>query len=118
MNSTRGFSLIEILVASSVFIIGFTLLMFLLNNMTQQLSFKDTLIAKNLATKYMDRALLTNDLASQEFIEEVISVKYRVNQSVVISGKLAAIEIVVIRQSSGKILIELYSEKYLHQSTK
>lgn len=117
-KSEKGMSLIEVLIASAMFMMGFTFLVFLLNNTTQQLSFKETLIAKSLGEKYMDETLLGREMTSDEFSEKISNINFIVNREVEIKDNLANIRIIVSRKSSNKEIIRLYSEKFLHQIEK
>ncbi|GEM_PF-1227939 len=110
-GNEKGFSLIEILIASAIFMIGFTLLMFLLNNATTNFSYKEKSTALNLAREYMDAALLSNELESIDATVMVSNIKYRVIQDIDREDSLININIFIIRESTNRELITLYAEK-------
>jgi len=111
--SQKGLTILEVLIASTIFMIGFVIMTFLLGELIGKYSSKDRVIALNLAQKYMETTLAQNDFTDLDEIREESKISFRIIRRIELKPGLAVIRINIIRDSSGKVLTTLYDEKYI-----
>jgi Tfp pilus assembly protein PilV len=107
-----GMTIIEVLIAATVFMIGFTIMTFLLGQIVEKYSSKDIVIANQLAQSTMNRTLITNDFTSLEKIDVVSGVSYKIERLIEIKDNLVKLRIVISRHKTNKTLVTLYDEQY------
>jgi prepilin-type N-terminal cleavage/methylation domain-containing protein len=112
-RNQKGFSLMEVLIASTVFMIGFTIMVFLLNQIIGKYSSKEKVIAYQLAIKTMENTTASNDFTSGKITETNSGLAFIIDRIIERQDNLVTIRINVTRASTGKQLMTLYNEKYL-----
>ncbi|MCX6826068.1 MAG: prepilin-type N-terminal cleavage/methylation domain-containing protein [candidate division Zixibacteria bacterium] len=112
-RNEKGFSLMEVLIASTVFMIGFTIMVFLLSQITGKYSSKEKIIAYQLAVSKMEETLASGDYISGSLTETSSGLTFIIDRLVEQQEKLITIRINITRASTGKTLISLYNEKYI-----
>ncbi len=109
LNNQRGISLIEVLVASVIFMIGFSILVMLLNGVTGRFDAKEIETAAALADDFMNLAVAEKDTLPQDTMFVASGIRYRVLKSCVVEKGIVKLEIVVKRFSSDKELVRLHN---------
>ena len=113
ITDQSGLTLLEVLIASSVFMIGFTIMVFLLNQMQGRFSSKEMVLAYQLARQELEKTLASNEFESTTRTEIRSKISFLVEQKIIENDGLVSIRINVTRAKTGKQLITLYDEKYL-----
>ncbi|SYZ73743.1 hypothetical protein TRIP_C60013 [Candidatus Zixiibacteriota bacterium] len=106
----RGLTLLEVLIASSVFMIGFTIMVFLLNQMQGRFSSKEMVLAYQLAKEEMEKTLAANNFESLTKTEIRSKISFFVERQITDNDGLVSIRINVTRAKTGKKLVTLYDE--------
>jgi Tfp pilus assembly protein PilV len=113
-NHTRragesGFTLIEVLIAATTFLVGFTLIIALLNQTVTKLSVHELETARELATDEMFRAQALHDTTSTSTVLKRDDLSYRVSRVTTVDLPFVAINVTVAREKNGKELVSLYN---------
>ena len=104
-----GFTLIEVLIAATTFLVGFTLIIALLNQTVTKLSVQELETAREIATDEMFHVLALHDSTSVVFVLKRDDLSYRVSRVTTVDSPLVAVDITVAREKTGKELISLYN---------
>lgn len=110
LGSQRGFMLVEVLVSAAVFMIGFSVLVFMLERMIVGYSAEEITTATNLATSVMEQTLAARDTVGIDTTLMIGEIRYRIDKKVNLKNGLAAVEVQVSRERTGKELCRLYAE--------
>ena len=113
ITNQSGLTLLEVLIASSVFMIGFATMVFLLNQMQGKFSSKEMVLAYQLAREEMEKTLASNDLESATRTEIRSKISFLIERKISENDGLVSIRIKVTRAKTGRQLATLYDEKYL-----
>lgn len=113
VTNSKGLTIIEVLIASTVFMIGFSILVFFLGEIVGKYSAKDITIAFNLGTEYMEKTLASRNFAERIDTLTVSNITFRIEKRAENINGLNKIRINVYREKQGKLLISLYNEKYI-----
>jgi Tfp pilus assembly protein PilV len=104
-----GMTVIEVLIAAVIFMVGFSTLILLMNSTLVKFSAKELLQADNLAHEMMIRSLADHDTTLLDSTILRSKGAYRVTRQAIVSDGLAAISIVVYRDRQDRKIIELYN---------
>lgn len=110
LGNQSGLTIIEVLISAVVFMIGFSLLIALLNTTLVRLSTKETELANRLAE---ERMLLAIEHQETENLDTTITrsgLRFAVHREIQSEGNIAAVSIAIARQNRDKTIIELYNE--------
>jgi prepilin-type N-terminal cleavage/methylation domain-containing protein len=110
LRNTRGFTILEVLIAAAIFMISFSLLVFLLNQMITGFSIKELVLAYHLASDTMQLTLAKNDFSDQKILEIKSAKTFIVERKVSRQGNYCKIRINVYRSSGNRLLATLYNE--------
>lgn len=113
LGSQSGFTIVEVLIASTVFVISFTVMVTLLDKTINRFSAKDLTLGTNIANDIMLTSLATCDTTSYEINMNQGSVSYRISKKTVVQNDLALITVEVKRDKSERKIISLYNEMLL-----
>jgi len=113
IRTQRGLTILEVLIASTVFMIGFIIMTFLLGELFSKYSSRDRVIALNLAQKYMEATMVQNEFTDLNDVREESGIAFRIVRKIEAETGLITIRISIIRDSSGKVLVTLYNEKHI-----
>ena len=80
MSSVSGLTIMEVLIAAVIFMIGFTLLTFLLSGLGTRYSPVDKIAALNLARRYMEETLALDDCNESDQIVRLSGVRSTVKR--------------------------------------
>lgn len=116
LESHKGLTIIEVLIASTVFMIGFTVMVFLLGQIVTKHSAKNRTIAFNIATSCMEKSLAAHEFSDTTYVDIRSNISYRVLKNVEKNSSLIKIRIRVLREKQDTELINLYSEKYVKEN--
>jgi len=105
--------MIEVLVAATIFMIGFAVTISLLNQLIGGYSSKDQVIGYQLAINCMEQTLSSGEYVSKKEISTKSNISFIVDQKIEQQGNLYLIRIEVSRAKTRKLLASLYSEKYI-----
>lgn len=110
INSQGGFTIIEVLVGAVVFMIGFSLLVFLLNQLITRQSIRDITTATHIASETMERAIVFHDTLSVDTTMVVSGISFRLEKKVRLDSGLASVRLQVYRLHELKELCRMYGE--------
>ncbi len=110
LSSESGLTLLEVLIAAVIFMIGFSLLMALLNSTLLKFSTKELITASAIGKEAMLQAISTADTTSSSSTVQESGIRYRVEKAIIVSDRLAGVTITVFRQKHDKKIIQLYDE--------
>ncbi|MEW5994043.1 MAG: hypothetical protein AB1744_06570 [Candidatus Zixiibacteriota bacterium] len=113
LRKDSGFTIIEVLVGAVTFMIGFSILVALLNSTLVKFSVKEIELAGNLAQEQMLIATALADTTSYDTTVIRSDLRFAVAKRVEVGDRLARISIAVSREKTGTELIELYNEVVL-----
>ncbi len=108
-SQQAGFTLVEVLIAAVIFMVGFSILIGLLNSSLNKFSIKEMQLANNLARSTMTSTLAMADTAFLDSVVERSNISFRVRRSVEIGDGLASVLVTVSREKNNKKIIELYN---------
>ena len=108
-SGQSGFTLIEVLIAATTFLVGFTLIIALLNQTVTKLSVQELETAREIATDEMFRVLALHDSTSAVSVLKRDDLSYRISRVFTVDFPLVAVDITVAREKTGKELISLYN---------
>jgi len=112
IKNQSGLTIIEVLIASATFMIGFTIMAFFLGEIVSKYSSKDKIIAYNLARQYMETTLVSGDFTDLNETKTKSGVSYKIERMINKKDNLIEIRINISREKSGKLLVSLYNEKF------
>ena len=110
-----GFTIIEVLIAAVIFMIGFSTLIALLNNTLLKFSTKELLAGGNVGREAMLTAVSLSDTTAGDIILENSGITFRVDRQVTVDNGLVGVRITVYRQKNSKEILRLYDEFILPQ---
>jgi len=108
LASQSGLTVIEILIAAVIFMIGFSTLLMLLNSTLVKFSAKEILQADQVGAEMMASTLTEKDTVSIDTIITRPRVAFRVERRVLMSEHLAGISVTVYRERQNRKIVELY----------
>ena len=110
LNNNSGFSIIEVLIGAVVFMIGFSLLIAMLNNVFVKFSTKEMKQASNIANEQLIATVQNKNDVNIDTTIIKSGIRYKLIQQAEIEESLAKITISVSRLKTNKELIKLYNE--------
>lgn len=116
IKNQNGVTIIEVLVGAVVFMIGFSILVFMLNQLISNYSINDVTSATRLASKSMEMTIALQDTMSYDSTVNVSNIAFGVKKTVQIDNELAKIQIDVTRSLTKKELCSLYGEFIVRQN--
>lgn len=108
LRSESGFTVIEVLISSIIFIVGFSLLVALTGNVSSKFSTEEVVNADHLGHEMMLTTISSVDTTYLDSVITYSNMKLHVLRNVVVDGDLVQVRIKVIR--SNKELTDLYDE--------
>jgi type II secretory pathway component PulJ len=106
----QGFTLIEVLIAAVVFMLGFSLLVVLLNNTLVRTSSEELILASDIGREFTLRAITLADTSACDSLVQRAELHFRVVKQVEIDGQLAKLSVTVYRQKTNKQIVNVYDE--------
>jgi len=103
----------EVLIAAAIFLLGFAFLVHLTDRIICRDSYDDNIMALNLASKYLERSIVSDSLLTGDIEVEGGDVSYTVTGEVNSDHNLVCMRIYVKRSKIDKNLIQLYVEKII-----
>ena len=116
LKDRRGLTILEVLIASAVFMIGFAIMFFLLSEIVGKYSAKEKIIAYHLAQEYMENSLASDEFSNAESVETNSNISFKIKREIIDMGQLKGIRVTVSREKTGKLLVSFYDEKYIRKS--
>jgi len=110
-----GMTVVEILIASIIFMVGFSTLILLMNSTLVKFSAREIVQADSLAEEIMTKSLADRDTTSFDSTIERGRVAYRVTRRSTVEEGLAGLSVTVYRAKQDRKLIELYDAFVLRQ---
>ncbi|MEP0827187.1 MAG: hypothetical protein HRF51_01580 [bacterium] len=111
IGNNRGLTILEVLIASAIFMVGFSLMVFLLNQLISGFSLKEYVAAYQLASNTMELTLASGEFVEEQTVETVTGNRFLVEQLVTQEGALSKVRINILRPQNKKLLVTLYAEK-------
>ena len=108
LKSQSGLTIIEILIASIIFMIGFSTLILLMNSSLVKFSARELMQADQLADEMMARTLTNRDTTSFDTIVTRSNVAYLMEQRVTVTERLAGVSLTVSRDKQNRKIVEVY----------
>jgi Tfp pilus assembly protein PilV len=110
LGSESGLTIIEVLISATVFIIGFSIMIATLANLTSRLSVDELNTASQIAEDVMITTSARMDAIDLDTTIMRGEIAYLVERWVDTSERLAKVSVTVSRKSKSRVLVELYSE--------
>ena len=110
LSNQSGLTIIEVLISAVVFMIGFSLLIALLNSTLVRLSTKETELANRLVEERMLLAIEFEEIDNLDTAITRSGLRFEVHREVQSVGNISTVSIAVARHNRDKIIIELYNE--------
>ena len=115
LKNQSGFTILEVMIAATVFMIGFAVMISLLDTTISRSSTKELFISSSIADELMIETILAKDTTSLDIVITQGNISYDVKKISRVHNKLVEINITVIRKKTGKKLIELHNEFILSE---
>ncbi|MFH2037169.1 MAG: prepilin-type N-terminal cleavage/methylation domain-containing protein [Candidatus Zixiibacteriota bacterium] len=113
IKNQDGLTILEVLIASAVFMIGFSIMVFFLGEIIGKYSTKEYTIGYNLAQQYMENTIASGNFGSDESITEISNLKFKIIKDIEPDTHLKKVRISVIRVKTDKLMVSLYNEIYV-----
>ncbi|MCP4553726.1 MAG: hypothetical protein GY834_17175 [Bacteroidetes bacterium] len=110
LNTEKGFTIIEVLVGAFIFMLGFSVLIFLLSRLMVNYSIDEISTANRIAQNHLEVTIATKDTIAFTKNDIVDNVKYIVENTVVVKDNMACVKVNVKRSTKEKVLSKLYYE--------
>ncbi|MCK5126281.1 MAG: prepilin-type N-terminal cleavage/methylation domain-containing protein [candidate division Zixibacteria bacterium] len=110
LKNEQGFTIVEVLVGAFIFMLGFSVLIFMLSQLMVNYSVDEISTANRIAQNNLEMVIVSHDTISQNLVVIQSNVKYSVMKRVTVSDNLAKVNVEVKRHSKEKILCRLYYE--------
>jgi Tfp pilus assembly protein PilV len=108
LKTQSGMTILEVLIASVIFMVGFTTLVALLNSTLLKFSTKELSTAGAAAQEVMFRSVAQIDTTALDTTQVFSGVSYRVMRRVIRRGNLAAVQVIVYRPRTMTRIVDLY----------
>lgn len=115
LKDQSGFTILEVMIAATVFMIGFAVMISLLDTTISRASTKELFISSSIADELMIETILAKDTTSLDTVITEGNISYDVKKISRVDDKLVEIDITVIRKKTGRKLIELHNEFILSE---
>ena len=100
-----GFTIIEILVSAAVFMVGFSVLVALLNGSLLRFSSQELIDARALAESELLRTIDLKDTVSVDSLTYLSNRRYRIEREVHLESEIYVVTINILRFNTGKKII-------------
>ncbi len=108
LHNQAGMTVIEVLIAAVVFMVGFSTLILLMNSSLVKFSASELLHANNLAHEIMTISTAATDTTHVDTVITRSGIAYRVTQQATVTDGLVGLSISVYRHKHERKIIELY----------
>ena len=115
LKSRSGVTILEVLIASVIFMVGFTTLVALINSTLLKFSTKELTTAGAAAEQIMLRAVAQTDTVSIDTTQVFSGVRYHVIKNVTRRDNLALIRVLIYRPRTMTKIVDLYDAFALPQ---
>lgn len=115
LKNQSGFTILEVMIAATVFMIGFAVMISLLDTTISRASTKELFISSSIADEMMIETMHVKDTTSLDTVITQGNISYDVKKISRVHDKLIEINIIVTRKKTGKKLIELHNEFILSE---
>ena len=115
LRDQSGITLIEILIAAVIFMIGFSTLILLMNSTLVKFSTRELLHTNQLANEVMATSLALRDTTAMDTTLTRGGVEYRVTRRVSVEDHLVRISVDVLRAREDRKITELYDAFAIHK---
>jgi Tfp pilus assembly protein PilV len=113
VRTAAGLTIIEVLFASVVFMIGTGIIACLIGTVTTRYSLNDHIEALDLARASMEQTLAADDYSDTVYAAQGAESNYRIERLIMIRENLICIRINVAKFAENRLLVTLYDEKYI-----
>ncbi|MBK7143316.1 MAG: hypothetical protein IPH75_14675 [bacterium] len=103
-------TIIEVLVAAAVFMIGFSLLIALVSNSTAKFSTRELTLGRYLAQQTVTLSQARLDTLSGDTTVQMSGLQFSVARRIELDGRLAKVHVTVTRTKTGSLLADFYGE--------
>ncbi len=110
LNKENGFTIVEVLVGAFIFMLGFSVLIFMLSRLMVNYSIDEISTSSRICQNHMEMAIVSKDTNSYSIVERNENITYSVTKRVVIENNLAKVNFEVKRRMKDKVLCRLYYE--------
>lgn len=109
-GAESGFTILEVLVAATVFLVGLSLLISLLNTTLGRLGTDDLEAAGALAKSAILTASVGTDAAAVDTVLVCSGKKYHLHRTITTNGRLVGVMVTVQRHKQTRLLVNAYAE--------
>ena len=110
IRSQRGLTIIEVLIGAVVFVIGFSILVALMSNVSSRFSIRELNLADQLGHEFMLHAMTAADTTTLDTVVIRSDIAFQVQRHVAVNSGLASMHVTVTREKTGRELLRLYDE--------
>ena len=111
----RGFTVMEVLVAATVFIVGLSITIGVLNSSLVRLSTRELILASSAAAEVLVCAENQCDFRTIDTVVSRGGISFRLHMQSVVIGNLTSVRLRVFRLSTDKLILDLYDEYQLRE---
>jgi Tfp pilus assembly protein PilV len=108
IRSQSGVTIIEVLISSVIFMIGFTTLVALINSTLLKFSTKEVITGAALGQSVILESLANRDTLPLDTVLVQSGIQYRVERQVSHSANLMSISVTVSRSKTKRQIVQLY----------
>ena len=109
----KGYTILEVMIASAVFAVVLIPTVALLGNVLIKYSTSDLITATSLAREEMERTLHDRAFEDEQRTVQLGNLSYKIVKKIENRDDLLLIRIEVVRARDDKVLASVYTEKYL-----
>lgn len=110
LSDNSGLTIIEVLISAVIFVIGFSLIVVMLNHTLVKFSTRDLSNGAALANEIMQRTVSLKDTTDLDSTVVRSGVSYTITRKVELQNDLVNVTITVLRTREDKELIKLHNE--------
>jgi len=110
VTAQRGLTIIEVLIGAVVFVIGFSILVAMMSNVSSRFSIRELNLADQLGHECMLRSVTLADTTFTDTVVTRSDIALSVRKEVTVDDGLASVQVTVTRKKTGRELLRLYDE--------
>lgn len=110
LKNQQGLTIVEVLVAATVFMIGFSLLIAIATNSTAKFSTRELTLGSQLGSEMLLIAAAQADTLSRDTIVERSELRLTVSRRFEVQERLVKARVIVTRQTTNRVLADFCTE--------
>ncbi len=110
LTDNSGFTIMEVLIASIVFMAGFSIMVALLSSTLAKFSSRELVLANNVAREQMISAVSIQETTALDTTVERSGMSFEFKRQITVDNGLAKVRIAISRKRTDRKLVDLYYE--------